>query len=90
MRSALASPDFFSTVQNAASSILNDQPVLTIFGQRNDPWGFQARHAATFPNHEGVMISKGYHFPMADDPGLFADSIREWWHRKVSTGTGRT
>lgn len=90
MRSALDSTDLFSRVEEGTVTTLNDRPVLTIFGERNDPWGFQARHAALFPDHEAVVVAKGYHFPMADDSGLFADSIREWWHRKVSAGTDET
>ncbi len=58
--------------------------MLTIFGQHNDPWGFQDRHAATFPNHEGIVVPKGYHFPMTVDPDLFADTIRDWWQRRVA------
>jgi pimeloyl-ACP methyl ester carboxylesterase len=54
---------------------------------RNTPGegkAFQDRHAATFPNHEGIVVPKGYHFPMTVDPDLYAETIRDWWHRRVA------
>ena len=30
------------------------------------------------------MIEKGNHFPMCDDPDLFAATVSEWWQMKVS------
>ena len=87
MRSALNSPEHFNRIEKATSAALNDRPVLTIFGQYNDPWGFQDRHAATFPNHEGIVVPKGWHFPMTVDPDLFVDTVRDWWQRKVAKQT---
>ncbi len=84
MRSALNSAEHFNRIEEATATTLNDRPVLTIFGQHNDPWKFQDRHAATFPDHEGIVIPKGYHFPMTVDPDLFADTIRDWWDEVVS------
>ena len=84
MRSALNSGEHFNRIEEATGSSLNDRPVLTIFGQRNDPWGFQDRHAATFPDHEGIVVPKGYHFPMTVDPDLFTDTLRDWWRRRVA------
>jgi len=84
MRSVLNSPEHFNQIEEATSLELNDRPVLTIFGQYNDPWGFQDRHAATFPNHEGILVPKGYHFPMTVDPDLYAATIRDWWQRRVA------
>jgi pimeloyl-ACP methyl ester carboxylesterase len=37
-----------------------------------------------FPNHQGLIIAKGNHFPMLDDPDLFASTLRTWWHENVS------
>ncbi len=84
MRSALDSTEHFNRVEEATGSALNDRPVLTIFGQLNDPWRFQDRHAATFPDHEGIVVPKGWHFPMTVDPDLFADTLRDWWQRRVA------
>ena len=84
MRSALNSTEHFDRIEKATATGLNDRPVLTIFGQYNDPWGFQDRHAATFPNHEGIVVPKGWHFPMTVDPDLFADTVQDWWQRRVA------
>jgi len=53
----------------------------------HDPWGFQDRHTATFPNHEGIVVPKGWHFPMTVDLDLFVDTVRDWWQRKVTKQT---
>ncbi len=87
MRSALDSADHLNRIEEATRSALNDRPVLTVFGQRNDPWRFQDRHAATFPNHEGTVVPRGYHFPMTVEPDLFAETIRDWWQRRVAGQT---
>lgn len=83
IRSVTNDPDLTERAQRATTGSLQDRPVLTIFGQRNDPFGFQERHAAVFPDHEGLVIEGGNHFPMMDDPDLFADTVRDWHHRKV-------
>lgn len=84
MTSTLADPDLTDGVAQAARTTLNGLPVLTIFGERNDPFGFQERHAATFPDHHGVVVAGGNHFPMMDDPDLFAASVRDWHASRVS------
>ena len=87
MASALANPTFTDRVAQATTTVLADLPVLTVFGERNDPFGFQARLGECFADHEGVVVEGGNHFPMMDDPELFARSVRDWHLRKVSTGT---
>jgi pimeloyl-ACP methyl ester carboxylesterase len=88
MGSTLDDPVTTDRVARAARTILNDLPVLTIFGERNDPFGFQARHAATFPDHTGVVVPGGNHFPMMDDPDLFATSLRRWHASRVAHAHG--
>ena len=83
MRSALRSDAHYDAIERAAATTLADRPVLTIFGERNDPFGFQERHHATFADHQGLVLEKGNHFPMCDDPDLFAATVREWWQAKV-------
>jgi haloalkane dehalogenase len=83
MRSAFRDPGFTDSIADAVTSTLNDRPVLTIFGEKNDPFGFQARHALTFPDHEGIIVEAGNHFPMMDDPDLFASAVRSWHGRRV-------
>jgi len=61
-----------------ALAALRDVPVLTIFGERNDPFRFQAEWRRRFPAAEQVVVPNGNHFPMCDHPGLVAASIRRW------------
>ncbi len=83
MRSAFEHPEVTRRAERVATTVLRRTPVLTVFGERNDPFGFQARHASVFDDHEGLVIPGGNHFPMADDPERFADAVRDWHHRKV-------
>lgn len=53
-------------------------PLLTIFGERNDPLGFQPKWAERFPLITQVQIAKGNHFPMCDDPEFVATNIIRW------------
>ena len=78
MGSAVSSPEHMATIEATTRDVASPLPVLTIFGGRNDPWNFQQRHAATFPNHRGHTMAKRYHFPMTEDPKAFAGLIREW------------
>ena len=59
-------------------------PLLTIFGERNDPLGFQPRWKQMFPDLRQVAVAKGNHFPMCDDPDLVADTIRSWHRDRVA------
>lgn len=74
LRDARRSGDSFTDIERS----LPDGPLLTIFGQRNDPLRFQPRWKALFPQARQVVVPKGYHFPMCDDPDLFAGSVGEW------------
>lgn len=83
MRSAFRDRDLTEAAERAATGTFRHRPTLTIFGEKNDPFGFQERHAEVFADHEGVVVKGGNHFPMMDDPDLFADSLREWHGRSV-------
>jgi hypothetical protein len=58
--------------------------LLTIFGERNDPLGFQPRWKQLFGDADQVVVSKGNHFPMCDDPELVATSIRKLHRNRVA------
>ena len=64
---------------------LETRPVLTIFGQRNDPLRLQPKWKARFANATQTVVPKGYHFPMCDNPKLIADTITQWHTRSVTT-----
>jgi haloalkane dehalogenase len=70
----------YNEVGGALRGPFRERPLLTIFGERNDPLGFQPRWRELFPQARQIVVSKGNHFPMCDDPDLVARSIREW-HR---------
>jgi pimeloyl-ACP methyl ester carboxylesterase len=67
--------DIFDGLEEAAA-ILSDRPILTIFGERNDPLHFQPRWWDLFPHNQSIVVPKGNHFPMCDAPSLVADAIR--------------
>lgn len=67
----------FATIDTAVAA-LADRSLLTVFGEKNDPLGFQQAWAERFARIEQVEIPKGNHFPMCDDPVLVADAIRSW------------
>ncbi len=75
---ALDSQELSDRIAAGIADGLGDLPILTIFGERNDPFGFQERHHAIFPNHHGIVVAKGNHFPMMDDPDLFATTLHRW------------
>lgn len=78
MRSAHNSEAIYERLDQALTVPFRGLPLLTIFGERNDPLGFQPRWKQLFPESRQVVVSKGNHFPMCDDPDLVAASIREF------------
>jgi pimeloyl-ACP methyl ester carboxylesterase len=74
MGETLHHPPIFDEIERARNRT-RAIPALTIFGERNDPFGFADRHAANHDRVQAVVVEKGNHFPMADDPELFASSI---------------
>ena len=55
-------------------------PLLSIFGERNDPFHFQAAWRRRFPHAVQLVIPRGNHFPMCDDPASVANAIEQWHH----------
>lgn len=72
----------FSAV-DVGRAALASRPILTVFGERNDPMGFQPRWRAAGADVEQVVVPGGFHFPMCDDPDTVAMTIAEWHARKV-------
>lgn len=73
--------DLYDEIASGFAGRLGRLPLLTIFGERNDPLRFQPQWKALFPDARQVVIPKGNHFPMCDDPARVADEIRRW-HRE--------
>jgi pimeloyl-ACP methyl ester carboxylesterase len=77
-------PELYDDITDALIGRFRDLPLMTIFGERNDPLGFQARWKRLYPNALQVVVPKGNHFPMCDDPDLVALSIQQWRRRWVT------
>ena len=87
LRDALHCEDLYRSAARTLAGPLAQSPLLTIFGERNDPFGFQARWLSAFPHAKSLVVPKGNHFPMCDAPELCAEAIRQW-HGGSSTGDG--
>jgi pimeloyl-ACP methyl ester carboxylesterase len=83
LREARFSDEIYGEVARALTGPFRRLPLLTIFGERNDPLGFQPQWKRLFPCARQVVIPKGNHFPMCDDPDLVARAIRSWHHEAL-------
>ena len=79
MSDALHSEPLYASVERALTVEFRDLPVLTIFGERNDPFEFQKCWKVLFPSARQLVVPNGHHFPMCDDPTLVATSIKGWY-----------
>ena len=77
-----------ATVERSLATRLADLPVLTLFGRKNDPYGWQARFGQIFPRATAAGIADGHHFPFNDDPDAYSAEILAWWTEKVATTDG--
>lgn len=71
-------------IELSLQTSLADLPVLTLFGRRNDPYGWQHRFQHIFPGAAAVGIADGHHFPFNDDPDAYSAAISTWWAEKVA------
>jgi haloalkane dehalogenase len=79
--------DFLAQTEAGLGTVLRDKPTLTIYGEQNDPFGFQAKFRSYFNDIDEMVIPNGNHFPMADDPSGVAVRIRTWqreWSSKAA------
>jgi pimeloyl-ACP methyl ester carboxylesterase len=83
MRDAGRSDVLYDRVQQALEGPFRELPLMTIFGESNDPLGFQARWRALFADAPRIVVGRGNHFPMCDDPNLVAVAIRTWHRNRV-------
>lgn len=65
------------TLVDQAVARFRHLPVLTVFGERNDPLHFQPKWAERFDDVTQVEIVGGNHFAMCDDPDLVAEAIAQ-------------
>jgi len=83
-RDARGSDALYAEVDDALRGTLADRPLLTIFGQLNDPLRFQPRWKALFPTAHQLKVRRGNHFPMCDDPDLVAGALKSFVQRPSS------
>ncbi len=75
MRSARRSDAVYAAVADALEGPLRGIPVQTVFGQRNDPLRFQPKWKQRFPEAGQIVVPRGNHFPMCDEPATVARAI---------------
>jgi len=86
MKDARSCDALYERAEAGLAGPFRSLPLLTIFGERNDPLGFQRRWKSLFPEARQIVVEKGNHFPMCDDPQLVADALRFWHLQKVTPG----
>jgi haloalkane dehalogenase len=84
-RNARGADDLYAELEAELPRLLVDRPLLTIFGQFNDPLRFQRRWRTLDPDVRQVKVPRGNHFPMCDDPQLVSSTLRDFAHRALST-----
>jgi len=90
IRDARQCDNLYDEIARALAGPLSGLPLLTIFGERNDPFGFQLQWKAMFPNVHQFVVAKGNHFPMCDAPDQVAEAMRTWhrdWVAPTSHGS---
>jgi pimeloyl-ACP methyl ester carboxylesterase len=85
MRSARRSRQLFADAEQRLIESFSDLPVFTVFGEKNDPFGFADRWRSMFPHARSWTVPAGNHFPMCDDPGGYATRLREWHRAEVGS-----
>jgi pimeloyl-ACP methyl ester carboxylesterase len=76
-RDARQAHELYAELDAGLRGPLSDRPLLTIFGQFNDPLRFQPRWTALFPTSHQLTVRRGNHFPMCDDPDLVASGVKD-------------
>lgn len=82
MRDARREVRIYDEIARALRGSLRTMPIVTIFGEKNDPFGFQKTWKEIFPRVWQVVVPDGNHFPMCDDPELVARTI-DAFHRSL-------
>jgi pimeloyl-ACP methyl ester carboxylesterase len=71
-------------IERSLQTTLAGLPVLTLFGCKNDRYGWQNRFQQSFPHATAACINDGHHFPFNDDPDAYSAAISAWWAEKVA------
>ncbi len=84
MRSARQSTELFRYAEATLTAELSHLPVFTVFGEKNDPFGFAERWQKLFPASSSWTVPGGNHFPMCDDPIGYVTRLRAWHRSEVA------
>jgi pimeloyl-ACP methyl ester carboxylesterase len=74
----------YASIDAALRGPLSNRPLLTVFGQYNDPLRLQRRWKALFPVARQEIVPNGNHFPMCDAPATVAQWIQDWYAAEVT------
>lgn len=88
-RDACRAEKLYAELDIAVRESLANRPLLTLFGQFNDPLRFQPRWRALFPTARQLKVPRGNHFPMCDDPNLTASALKSLVRRELAAGPQR-
>ena len=77
-RDARDADELYEELSDGLRGPLAALPMLTIFGQFNDPLRFQRRWRTMYPAAHRVTVPRGNHFPMCDNPQLVASTLRDF------------
>ena len=84
MRDVRRATPLFAEVEHGLRTELHDRPLLTVFAEGNDPFGFQARFGSPVAEVQEVVVPGRNHFPMCEDPDAFADAVSLWYANHVA------
>jgi pimeloyl-ACP methyl ester carboxylesterase len=82
---AALTDDHLREVDRTLRTVLNDRPVLLVFGQESPmvKAGFPERWRERFPDAGLLLVEGSHRLPMADAPDLVARAIKGWWREEV-------
>lgn len=88
MRSVRHTDGWLERIEHALTTTLGDRPLLSVYGARNDPFGWQDRVRRMFPHGRHLRVPGANHFPFAEEPDMVADEILTWWREQVAPWEG--
>jgi len=86
LRSVRHVDGWLERIEQALDTTLADRPLLSVYGSRNDPFGWQERMRRMFPGGRHLRVPGANHFPFADEPDMVADEIVLWWREEAAEG----
>jgi hypothetical protein len=79
-----------AAIERSLPATLGGLSVLTLFGRKNDPYGWQSRFQQVFPSATAIAVADGHHFPFNDDPDGYSAAISTWWVGQAAPANSRS